>query len=326
MIRGNILLLLSIIFICQSCRYNSRKPKDKIVGNYNEKKIIFSKKWSNSLGESYFIVTLEDNALPKDGENSYKLEVELRNSLKTIVIKDSIFDCPVEQDLNFIEKSFELTDIDNNGIKEASFAYNKYCRGDSPDSLNVYLIDRNNVFYIKGLRTNDMQQMIAEAQKKKYLGFGDIDKVNVSDVFQKYMSIKWYQYSHESKTYSKSRASKYFLTVKRKQIKHVNFIKQWQGSYGFGYGFRGDDVDYEMNFEISKEGSAYIINNDGTKEKAEIVRATKDSLELRDKENHQYILYRENGGSNYAIRGEAVYMLNPPNNDYPLTKSPLEKP
>ncbi len=97
------------------------------------------------------------------------------------------------------------------------------------------------------------------------------------------------------------------------------YINQWQGSYSFGYGFRASDDDFEMSFNI-KNQKATIINNEGTEREAEIIRATNDTLELKDKEDKQYILYRKNSGNNYAITGHDVYLLNPPNDHYLLTK------
>jgi hypothetical protein len=103
------------------------------------------------------------------------------------------------------------------------------------------------------------------------------------------------------------------------QEKETQHIKKWHGTYSFGFG-RGD-TDYTMGFEIDSLGSAEIEDYQGNKTKATIVRATKDTLELKGIENRQYILYKEDGEPGYAIKGHAVYLLNPPSNDYPLTKS-----
>ena len=110
---------------------------------------------------------------------------------------------------------------------------------------------------------------------------------------------------------------------KKEEKEKSKYITQWQGKYGFGFGFRASEENFEINFEINKDGSVIIINNNGKRDEAEIIRATKDTLELKGIENRQYILYKDkisNGGLGYAIRGDAVYLLNPPNNDYPLTK------
>ena len=113
-----------------------------------------------------------------------------------------------------------------------------------------------------------------------------------------------------------------FLNTKEliKDIKtEIINLQQWHGTYSFGFG-RGD-TDYTMGFEIDSLGSAEIEDYQGNKTKATIVRATKDTLELKGIENRQYILYKEDGEPGYAIKGHAVYLLNPPSNDYPLTKS-----
>ncbi len=125
--------------------------------------------------------------------------------------------------------------------------------------------------------------------------------------------------NEDSNEFSKVEVSERSQEILQEKEKS-SYIKNWIGVYSFGFGFRGNDENYEMNFKIDST-SATIAANGGKEITATMVRVTQDTLELKSAENRQYILYKENGGPNYAIRGSGVYMLNPPNDDYPLTKS-----
>ena len=216
------------VFLFSSCNGNINKKADAINTNkilsLSNDSLIFQKRWTDKLGENVFKIKKHINYEANEGENIFKLSVSLQNSSGSISIKDSVQDCPVETDLNFIVKSFELTDIDNNGFKEVSFLYNKYCRGDiSGDDLLLFCIENNNKWFIKGFRTNK-----AFEQSDYYDGFGEVTNRNIPEKFKKEMLKKWLKYSNENLIHRDIIVSKKYVLLSRKEklnFKYSNLSK-----------------------------------------------------------------------------------------------------
>ena len=132
-----------------------------------------------------------------------------------VSVMDSISDCPVEVDMNYIKESFEVSDLNSNNYLEVSFAYYFYCRGDSfPDSLKVIVIENNDKMLIEGIRTNDMEKTIAEFEGEEYSGFGLVNKTSLESIPKEYRNTfhkKWLKYSMENNVYNDSIVN-YFTT------------------------------------------------------------------------------------------------------------------
>ncbi|QIK61204.1 hypothetical protein G7050_15705 [Dysgonomonas sp. HDW5A] len=66
-------------------------------------------------------------------------------------IYDYISDCPVDIAANFIENTFKVTDLDNNGIHEVWVMYQKVCHGDvSPFEMKVIMYEGNTKYAMRG--------------------------------------------------------------------------------------------------------------------------------------------------------------------------------
>ncbi|MCG8203636.1 hypothetical protein J2Q04_13525, partial [Tenacibaculum finnmarkense genomovar finnmarkense] len=126
----------------------------------------------------------------------------------------------------------------------------------------------------------------------------------------------------------------YFLSLKRKEANFINPLEEWQGEYIFKYG-RTDSyqsLSAKERFLIDTEGSSKVIAIkklfiEETSQtitsidtlKVKVTKATKDSLILKRGNDFIYKISKDVDG-NYKIGGHDVYMLSPPNNNYPLTK------
>ncbi len=258
-------ILITALFI-SSCKGSINKESDTINSNtvlsVSNDSLIFQKKWTDKLGENIFKIRKYVNYEANEGENIFKLSFSLENSSGIVMIKDSILDCPVETDLNFLSKSFNLSDIDNNGFKEMSFMYNKYCRGDiSGDDLFLFCIENNNKWFVKGGRTNK-----AFIGSDYYDGFGEILVKKVPEKLKKNMVKNWLKHSNEDLIHSDSSVDeKYEILFLKKKLKskytnlskNQNISKKWQGKYHYldeeGRTAGGDWTGHYTNYRITKD-------------------------------------------------------------------------
>lgn len=166
--------------------------------------------WKDHLGENKFKVLKVEND-EYQAETNIKMTFSLTNEKGTQKLIDSISDCPVEFHMNLIEKSIKLTDIDKDNIKELYYAYAYTCRGDMiGDTLKVVVIENNKIWSIKGLRTNLMNEQIAEFEKRKYNGFGTITESNVPEQFKKTATKLWLKYSKEKSIKSDTEVENFY--------------------------------------------------------------------------------------------------------------------
>jgi len=66
-------------------------------------------------------------------------------------IYDYIGDCPVDLTLEFINESLAITDLDNDGVGESSFAYRMSCKGDvSADDMKLMMHEGEKKYALRG--------------------------------------------------------------------------------------------------------------------------------------------------------------------------------
>lgn len=304
----NLKLTSIILFlILLSCK-NEVKSHHKVLEQSNNDSLIFQKKWTDKSGENIFEARRYTNYNALEGQNIFKLNVVLKNSLGIVIIKDSIFDCPVDTDLNFISKSFELSDFDSNGFKEVSFLYNKYCRGDiSGDDLLLFCIEKNKKWSAIGYRTND-----ALKTSSYYTGLGNLEKENIPEKFKGKMQKKWYQFSNEDKVYTEIEIDSLYGT-----------IDDWKGTYTFSLSdleHMGETHSIEYFFIINESCKVIskVDHEQNTESNCDIVSITKDVLFLKNNSD-EYKIYKDEQG-NFNVSGQTIYMINPPNESYILTR------
>ncbi|MBQ4822425.1 hypothetical protein [Aquimarina sp. MMG016] len=180
------LMLMIMIPVIHSCA-----KKNKIIAISNHKKAIdnqnslcddrISKGSFNVLCKKWQSNTIVlSKSTYSQGE---KLFVEIfpgNNQYNNILIHtDSITNCPVDFFIEYLDNSFELTDLDNNGIEEITFVYQKACRGGiEPADLRLIKIEGDDIYTIYGKRILAMDAKQHDFQKKR-------DNYTVSKKFAK---------------------------------------------------------------------------------------------------------------------------------------------
>lgn len=97
------------------------------------------------------------------------------------------------------------------------------------------------------------------------------------------------------------------------------YIKQWHGIYSFGYGGvqMGEEFEGNVTFTIKDTLSKVAFAN--SEEPLDIAKATADTIHLKNASGDTYKIYKgEKGDIN--VSGHKIYLLNPPNESYLLTK------
>ncbi|GGX17608.1 hypothetical protein [Aquimarina muelleri] len=97
------------------------------------------------------------------------------------------------------------------------------------------------------------------------------------------------------------------------------YIKNWIGVYTFDYGgeHMGEEFDGTVKFQIKEASSKIYFNKE--EELIEIVNITKDTIHFQNKKGDIYKIYKDKQGY-FNVGGHEIYMLNPPNESYLLTK------
>lgn len=70
---------------------------------------------------------------------------------KTWKVYDFINDCPVDLDAKFIKNTFQVTDLNKDGIGEIWIMYNTVCHGDvSPTDMKIIMYQGTQKYTIRG--------------------------------------------------------------------------------------------------------------------------------------------------------------------------------
>lgn len=111
----------------------------------------FKRTWVDANGDNIAVFTQTDEEL-------YMLHYAFPNGspiLKRKVI-DFVRDCPFDVTLEFVEKTIEVTDLDNDNFGEVSFMYKTACRSDmSPATLKYLTIEDGAKYIIRGSELMD---------------------------------------------------------------------------------------------------------------------------------------------------------------------------
>ncbi|RZJ51930.1 MAG: hypothetical protein EOO44_13370 [Flavobacterium sp.] len=84
-------------------------------------------------------------------------------------VYDYISDCPVDLTASFVKNTFEVTDLNNNGIAEVWLMYKTVCHGDvSPSNMKIIMYEGKNKYAIRG--ENKVQVGTLENGEPQYLG------------------------------------------------------------------------------------------------------------------------------------------------------------
>jgi hypothetical protein len=122
--------------------------------------IVNAVRWKDDLGD-HFVVTTETGTFHNEGSqktDSNDAEINAYHYL----FKDKVFnkiwemndfekDCVMDVYAGYIKKTFQITDLNNNGVAEIWLMYKTICAGDvSPYNMKIILYEGNKKYAIRG--------------------------------------------------------------------------------------------------------------------------------------------------------------------------------
>jgi len=119
-------------------------------------------RWKDKLGDNIVITTETGYHINKkfehESENSsdaelfaYHYIISGNQAKQTWRIYDFIADCPVDIVASFVKNTFQVTDLNNNGIAETWLMYKTTCHGDvSPCDMKIIMYEGNQKYAIRG--------------------------------------------------------------------------------------------------------------------------------------------------------------------------------
>ncbi len=194
------IIIAILLSSCNSKKQESEKKtavlKIAEISTTN-RKLIYDSIWKDDFGKNKFKVLREEDD-EYQALTNIKMIFSLTNEKNTLELIDSVSNCPVEFHMKLLKESIKLTDLNQDNKKELLFAYAYTCRGDMiGDTLKVVIIENNKISSIKGIRTNQMDEQIAEFEKRKATGFGKITESNVPDYLKDTATKLWLKHSKE---------------------------------------------------------------------------------------------------------------------------------
>ncbi len=146
-----------------------------------EGKIKTAVRWVDSLGDNIVIMTETGIYKSKkfkhenDGGDAelfaYHFIVKGDTAIQTWRIYDFISDCPVDIEAKFIKNSFQVTDLNLDGVSEIWILYKTICHGDvSPCDMKIIMYQGQQKYAIRG------QNNVKVSENESYGGGYKFDK------------------------------------------------------------------------------------------------------------------------------------------------------
>jgi hypothetical protein len=99
---------------------------------------------------------------------SYRYTVKDGKYEQTMRINDFVRDCPLDIEAKFVEKTFQITDLNKNGVAEIWVMYRTACRGDvSPSTMKIIMFEGDQKYAIRG----ENKVLVGDMNgRKEYMG------------------------------------------------------------------------------------------------------------------------------------------------------------
>lgn len=155
-------LFCSVTAFAQSQIKLTKLETKKLPSNIEyEGKIKNAVSWTDSLGNNIVITTetgiYQSKKFKHENEGSdaeifaYHFLVKADSIIQTWRVYDFISDCPVDIEASFIKNTFQVTDLDSNGIAEIWLMYKIVCHGDvSPCDMKIIMYQGEQKFAMRG--------------------------------------------------------------------------------------------------------------------------------------------------------------------------------
>ena len=163
-------------------------------------------RWTDNPGDNIVILTLTGKTqrknAPDDGYSDgalyvYHYLVSSDSTTRTWRIYDYVKECPVDMFLNFVDKTFTVTDLNKDGKAEVWVMYKVSCQGDvSPVPMKIIMYQDNKKFSVRG--TTRVKVSATDYMGGAY-SFDEAFK-NAPAEFRQYAAKLWKQ--HKTETWS----------------------------------------------------------------------------------------------------------------------------
>lgn len=161
-------------------------------------------RWTDNTGDNIVILTVTDKTqsknLPDDGYSdralyAYHYLVSGDNIKQTWRVYDYVKECPVDMFLNFVDKTFAVTDLNKDGNAEVWIMYKVSCQGDaSPIPMKIIMYQDNRKFAVRG--TTRVKVSATDFMGGEY--FFDEAFKNAPAEFRQYAEKLWKQNKNET--------------------------------------------------------------------------------------------------------------------------------
>ena len=164
----------------------------KFTGN-----IISAVRWTDKLGDNIVITTETGESINKTAPSDDYRDAALY-AYHYIVTKDSInltwkvYDfikaCPLDIEANFVKNTFQVTDLNNDGVAEVWLMYKTICHGDiSPCNMKIIMYQGTQKYAMRG------QNKVQASDKAFYGGDYKFDNafINGPTIFMNFAIKLW---------------------------------------------------------------------------------------------------------------------------------------
>ncbi|MFH6994628.1 M949_RS01915 family surface polysaccharide biosynthesis protein [Flavobacterium sp. FlaQc-48] len=137
-------------------------------------------RWKDQLGDNIVITTETGYHINKKFKHEFEdsSDAELfayhyiisgNDARQTWKVYDYISDCPVDLVASFVKNTFQITDLNKNGIAETWLMYLTVCHGDvSPSDMKIIMYEGNQKYAMRG--ENKVEVGVDDNGKKQFLG------------------------------------------------------------------------------------------------------------------------------------------------------------
>jgi hypothetical protein len=137
-------------------------------------------RWTDKLGDNIVITTETGETINKTAPSddfrdaalyAYHFIVGKDSTNLTWKVYDFIKECPLDMEANFIKNTFQVTDLNNDGVAEVWLMYKTVCHGDvSPCDMKIIMYQGQQKYAVRG------QNKVQVSDKEFYGGDYKFDK------------------------------------------------------------------------------------------------------------------------------------------------------
>ena len=166
--------------------------------------IVQAVRWTDNTGDNIVILTLTGKTRSKNAPDDsysdgalyvYHYLVSSDSTTRTWRIYDYVKECPVDMFLNFVDKTFAVTDLNKDGKAEVWIMYKISCQGDvSPVPMKIIMYQDNKKLSVRG--TTRVKVSATDYMGGEY-SFDDAFK-NAPVEFRQYAEKLWKHHKTET--------------------------------------------------------------------------------------------------------------------------------